>query len=136
MGASRESSLSALDDASVASRAPTGSASTSLGKRSERYAERDMPAARVAHQVQRSWLELFDEGDHVGDMLRHLVVVAHAIPIFRKEMPQRDCDNSVMLRQRPHNGPEGAEIAERAVHANKGPALAELEICHVVAIDA
>src|SRR5262249_29260444 len=57
------------------------------------YAKRDVPAARMAHQVDRRGPDLLDEGDYVGDMLGHPVVVATAVPMFGKEMPQADRDH-------------------------------------------
>ncbi|KAH2808277.1 hypothetical protein KXV85_006066, partial [Aspergillus fumigatus] len=64
-----------------------------------RGAKADMPAARMAHQIDRPRRQLLDEGDHVIDMLRHLVVVAHGIPMFGKEVPQAHRDDAVRPRQ-------------------------------------
>jgi len=80
-------------------------------------------------------MDLLDEGDHVGDMLGHAVVVAGAVPMLGKEMPQADADDAVFPRQRPKQGKPGAEIAERAVHANERVASARLEIGHVIAVE-
>ena len=51
-------------------------------------AEADMPAAGMAHQVDRSGVQLLDEGDDVVDMLRDRIGVADAVPMIGKEMPQ------------------------------------------------
>ncbi len=42
----------------------------------------------------------------------------------------------MVLRERPEHGGPGAEIAERAVHADQRRSLAEFEIGHVVIVDA
>lgn len=69
-----------------------------------------MPTAGMSDQVHRPRLNLFDEGDHVGDMLTYLVVAAHTILMFREELPQRDRYDSMVPRQRPHDGLESAKI--------------------------
>jgi hypothetical protein len=53
-----------------------------------RGAKADMPAAGMPHQINRSGIELLNETDHVGDVLRHQVVAADAIPVLRKKSPQ------------------------------------------------
>ena len=65
-----------------------------------RDAKCDVAAARVPHQVDRPRFDLLDEGDHVGDMLRHPVVVARAVPMLGKEMPEADRDHAMVSRQR------------------------------------
>src|ERR1700751_522598 len=42
----------------------------------------------------------------------------------------------MLLRQRPEHRIPGAEIAERAVHADQRVALSDLEIGHVISVDA
>src|SRR5262249_1814271 len=105
-----------------------------------RDTKRDVPAARMAHQVDRLRLDLFDEGDDIIDMLRHLVIVAAAVPMLREEMPQAERDDAVLPRQRSEHGIPGAEVAERAVHADQRMApiafLPNLQIGHIVAVDA
>ena len=66
-----------------------------------RDAKRDVPAARMAHQVDRLRVDLLDEGDGVGDMLRHPVVVADAVPMLGKEMPQADRDHAMLFDSGP-----------------------------------
>src|SRR4051812_7232115 len=95
-----------------------------------------MTAARMAHQIDRAGLDLLDEGDRVGHMLRHLVVVADGVPMLGKEMPQADRDHAMALRQRTEHRIPGAEIPERAVHADQRRALADFKIGHVVTVDA
>src|SRR3954468_22005136 len=95
-----------------------------------------MSAAGVTHQVDRFWLDLFDEGDNVGDMPRHQVIAADAVPVLRKKVPQADGDHAMLFRQRPEYGVPSAEIPERAVHADQRPALSDIEIGHVIAVDA
>src|ERR1700751_3633957 len=90
----------------------------------------------MAHQIDRLRIELLDESDHVGDMLRHAVIVADTIPVLGKEMPETDADHPVIFRQRPEHRIPGAEIAERAVHADQRIALSHFEIGHVVTVDA
>src|SRR5262249_3348183 len=101
-----------------------------------RDAERNMPAARMPHQVDRPWADLLDEGDDVADMLGHAIVAADAVPMFGKEMAQADRDDSVLARQWPEHGIPGAEIAKRAVYADQRMTLPDLEIGHVVIVDA
>ena len=91
-----------------------------------RDAKGDMPAARMAHQVDRLRVDLLDEGDGVGDMLRHPVVVADAVPMLGKEVPQADRDDAMLFRQRPEHRIPGAEIAERAVDADQRMAVRRL----------
>ena len=112
---------------SVASSSPPGSASTSLRSRSGRScgdAERDVAAARMPHQVDRAVAEFLEEADHVGDVLRHQIIVADAVPMLGKKVPQADRDHAMVFRQRPQHRRPGAEVAERAVHADQRPALA------------
>src|SRR5438067_1649260 len=78
---------------------------------------------------------LLDEGDHVGDMLAHPVIVADTVPMFGKEVPQADRDHAKTFRQRPHHRRPGAEVAERAMHADQWRAFSDFEIGHVVAVD-
>src|SRR5438270_6090682 len=80
--------------------------------------------------------DLLDEGDHILDMLRDRIGVTAAVPTLRKEMPQADRDQAMFAGQRPEHRRPDAKIAERAVHAHQRPALANLEIGHVVAVDA
>ncbi len=47
------------------------------------------PTAEVKSVIARI-VDLLDEGDHVGDMLRHPVAVARAVPMFGKEVPEAD----------------------------------------------
>ena len=101
-----------------------------------RNAECDMPAAGMAHQVDRPRLDLLDEGDHVGDMLGHPVIVTDAIPVLGKEVPEADRDDAMFFRQRPQHRIPGAEVAERAVHADQRRPFADIEIGHVVSVDA
>src|ERR1700760_1751242 len=51
-------------------------------------------------------------------------------------MPQAHRDHAMLFRQRADHRIPGAEIAERAVHADQRPALADLEIGHVISVDA
>lgn len=101
-----------------------------------RHAERDVPAARMAHEIDRSGPNLFEKGNDVSDVLRHLVVVAHGIPMLGKEMPQADRDDAMGLRERAEHRIPGAEIPERAVHADQRMAIPDFEIGHVVTVDA
>src|SRR2546423_1318881 len=96
-----------------------------------------MPPARMPHQAARFWFDLPDEGDSVGNVLRHPVMIGDgAVPMFGKEMPQAHRDHAVLSRQRSEYGIPGAEIAERAVDADQRVALANVQIGHVVAVDA
>src|SRR5882757_2859397 len=90
----------------------------------------------MPHQVDRSGSDLLDEGDHVSDVLRHLVIVTDGVPMLGKEVPQADRDHAMRFRQRAEHGIPGAEIAERAVHADQRRAFSDFEISHVVAVDA
>src|SRR5207244_11500213 len=65
------------------------------------YAKADVPAARMAHQVDGSDVQLLDEGDDVVDMLGDRIGVALAIPLFGKKVPQADADQPMPLRERP-----------------------------------
>src|ERR1700744_113716 len=97
-----------------------------------------MPAAGIAHQVDRTVPELLEEGNHVIDMLRDRIGVADTVPLIRKEMPQADADHAVSLRQQAVDAAPDAKIVQRAVHANQRRplmGLAYLEIGHVVAVD-
>ena len=84
-----------------------------------RDAKADMAAAGMAHQVDRAGIEFLDEADDVGDMLRHQIVVADTIPVLGKKAAQAECDDAMLSRQRPEHRIPGAEIAERAVHADQ-----------------
>ena len=53
-----------------------------------RDAEADVTAAGMAHQVDRSGIELLDEADHVLDMLCDRIGIADAVPMGGEEMPQ------------------------------------------------
>ena len=102
-------------------------------------AEADMSATGMAHQVDRSAVELFDEGDDVVDMLRDRIGVADAVPMVGEEMPQRHRDHAVFSRQRTQHRRPDPEIAEGAVHADQRRAIvaiADLEIGHVITVDA
>jgi hypothetical protein len=55
----------------------------------------------MSHQVHRPGIELLDETDYVGDMLRDRIGVADAVPVLGKEVPQADRDYAMPLRQRP-----------------------------------
>ena len=107
---------------SDSSSSPPGSASTSLRSRSGRCC-----ATRNPIWPPREWpirstgpaFDPFDEADHVGDMLRHQIVVADAIPMFREKVAQADRDHAMLFRQRSEHRVPGAEIAERAVHADQ-----------------
>ena len=105
---------------SEASRSPPGSARIGLAQQIRprlRHAKADVPAAGMAHQIDRPGIQLFDEADDVGDVLRHQIVVADAVPMLRKEAPQAERDHAMLFRQRAQHGIPGAEIAERAMHA-------------------
>jgi hypothetical protein len=43
----------------------------------------------------QSRTELFDEGDHISDMLRNRVGVADAVPTLGKKGPQADGDDAM-----------------------------------------
>src|ERR1700761_4813357 len=95
-----------------------------------------MSAARMTHQVDWLRADLFDECDGVADMLRHPVVAGRdTVPMFGKEMPQAHRDHAMVSRQRSEHGIPGAEVAERAVHADQRMALSDLEIGHVIIVD-
>lgn len=103
-----------------------------------RYAEADVAAAGMAHQVDRAEVELLDEGDDVADMLGDRIGVANTIPFLRKEVPQADGDQPMPLGQRAEHAAPDPEVVERAVHADqRRPAavLAHVEIGHVVTVD-
>ena len=99
----------------------------------------DVSAAGMAHQVDRSDIQLLDEADHVVDMLRDRIGVADAVPMVGKEMPQRRRDHAVLAGQGTQHRRPDPEIAQRAVDANKrraiASALADIEIGHVIAVD-
>lgn len=101
-----------------------------------RDTKRDVAAPRMAHEIDRTGPDLLDEGDHVGNMLRHLVVLAGSVPMLGKEMPQADRDQAMVPRQRAEHRIPGAEIAERAVHTDQRMASSYFEIGHVVTVDA
>ena len=61
-----------------------------------RDAKADVSAAGMAHQVERSGIELLDETDHVLDMLRDRIGVADAVPMLGEEMPQRRRDHAMI----------------------------------------
>src|SRR6266702_836387 len=90
----------------------------------------------MPHQVDRSGSDLLDEGDHVSDVLRHLVIVTDGVPMLGKEVPQADRDHAMRFRQRAEHSIPGEEIAERAVHADQRRASSHFEIGHVVTVDA
>src|SRR5262249_43662220 len=97
-----------------------------------------MAAAGMAHQVDRASVELLDEGDDVVNVLPDRIGVSDAVPLFRKEVPQADADQSMPLRQRSQYAAPDAEIAERAMHADQRwplAGLAHVEIGHVVSVD-
>ena len=108
---------------SVASSSPPGSARISLRNRSGRRCatrKRDVSAAGMAHQVDRSGIELLDEVDHVVDVLRDRIGVADAVPMFGKESAASDRrDHAMLARQRPEHRRPDPEIAQRAVHADQ-----------------
>jgi len=75
------------------------------------HAERDVTAARMPHQIDRSGIELFDKADHVGDVLRDRIGVAMAVPVFGKKMPQAERDHAMPFRQRSKHRRPDPEIA-------------------------
>src|SRR5690349_19301815 len=94
-----------------------------------------MPATRMSHQIDRTGAECLDERNHVGNMLRHVVVVAETVPMLGKTTSQADRDDAMALRQWPkHAGPD-AEIAQAPVHADQRLPLPHIEVRHVVAVD-
>jgi hypothetical protein len=100
-----------------------------------RDTKRDVSAAGMPHQIHRLGIQLFDEGDDVGDMLRDRIGVTGAVPAFGEKVPQGHRDYAVVLRQWPEHRRPGAKVAQRAVHAYQRPALAEFEIGHIGAVD-
>ena len=93
----------------------------------------------MAHQVERSCIELLDEADHVVDMLRDRIGVADSVPVLGEEMPQRRCDHAMIAGQRSEHRRPDPKIAQRAVNADQRRAiaggLADIEIGHVIAVD-
>src|SRR5262249_55412751 len=72
------------------------------------------------------------------NVLPDRIGVSDAVPLFRKEVPQADADQSMPLRQRSQYAAPDAEIAERAMHADQRwplAGLAHVEIGHVVSVD-
>lgn len=67
-------------------------------------------------------------------MLRHPVVVADTIPMFRKEVTETDSDHPVLSRQGPEHGIPGAEIPERSMYADQWRAFSDFEKGHVISI--
>src|SRR5437899_989832 len=84
---------------------------------SVRDPEGDVAAARMAHQIDRFGVELFDKANHVVDMLGDRIGVADTIPTIGEEMPQTDRDHTTLARQRTQHRRPDAEIAQRAVYA-------------------
>jgi hypothetical protein len=84
-----------------------------------RGAERDMPAAGMAHQVDRAGVQLFDKGDEIVDMLRDRIGGALAVPMIGEKVPQADADQAMLCRQRPGHAAPDAEVIQGTVHADQ-----------------
>ncbi len=95
-----------------------------------------MPAAGVPHQIDRPGTKFLDEADHIVDVLRDRIGVTDAVPVLGKKVPQRHRDQAMLLRERAKHGGPNAKVAERAVHAHQRRALPDIEIGHVVSVDA
>ena len=88
---------------SAGSRSPPGSARTVLRNRSGRAcATRNpiWPPREWPDQIDRPGIQLFDEADHVGCVLRHQIIAADAVPMLRKEPPQAQRNHAMLFRQR------------------------------------
>ena len=90
----------------------------------------------MPHQAHRAGIQPFDKGDHVVDVLRDRIGVADAVPMLRKKVPQGHRDQPMLSRQGAEHRRPDAEVAQRAVHAHQRRALANIEIGHVVSVDA
>ena len=90
----------------------------------------------MSHQVDRPGIELLDKRDHVVDMLRDRIGVADTVPMLGKEVPQGHRDHAMLFCQRPEHGRPDAEVAQRAMHAHQRRPLADVQIGHVVSVDA
>lgn len=104
-----------------------------------RDSEADVPAAGMAHQVDWPCVQLFDEADHVLDMLGDRIGIADAVPMLREEMPQRRRDHPMLARKQSQHRRPDPKIAQRAMHAHQrraiAGAVADVEIGHVIAVD-
>src|SRR5262249_20974961 len=102
-----------------------------------RDAERDMPAARMAHQVNRSGTELPDEADVIAEMLGDPIGAALAGPMIREEMRRGHADQAMVCRQRADQAARDSKIVQRSVHADQWRSfcMAYVEIGHVVSVD-
>src|SRR5262245_23710941 len=56
--------------------------------------------------------------------------------MFREKMPQAHRDHAMPPRQRAQHRQPDAEVAERAVDAQKRRALPDIEVGHVISVDA
>jgi hypothetical protein len=68
-----------------------------------RCPKRDMAAAGMPHQVHRSGLQLLDEGNDIGDVLRDRIAVAASVPLLGKEVPQGHRDDPMLPGQWPEH---------------------------------
>src|SRR5215831_12344643 len=56
--------------------------------------------------------------------------------MFREEMPQTHRDHAMSCRQRAQHRQPDAEVAKRAVDAHQRRALPDIEVGHVISVDA
>ena len=100
-----------------------------------RDAERNVPAARMSHQINWPKFDVLDEPDHVGDVLCDRVAATAAIPLLWKEVAQTECYYAMPPGQRTEHARPHAEITEGTVHTNKRSARPNIEIGHVRVVD-
>ena len=88
-----------------------------------RDAKRDMSAAGMPHQVDRPGIELLDEGDHVGDVLRDRIAVARGRPSVRERSAARTTAITRCFRVRgPSTGDQMRKShSEPCTHTSGGP---------------
>src|SRR5436305_12818424 len=94
---------------------------------------RDVPAAGVPDEMNRTRGERCDEGYHVIDMLAR-GEWAFAVPRFGKIMAQAHGNRGILVAERLHLRREGSVIAVSAVHQDDRRARAVLDIRNRVAV--